>query len=289
MEVLDQPNLEHIICWMPHGRAFIVNSPQSFVKEVLPLFFKQSKFMSFTRQLNLWGFKRLTRGMDNGAYYHPLFLRGRPLLCMKMKRQKVKVNGSVKMNTEVEPNFYDASRIRFLPLVSETSKNERWSSMLSSSTPPAVSFNVPSLYPPLSSASYSLLPGTNTGTHPNRFCQIPPPTSQTSMMYSNSMHYYSSADVFSRSAHIHSQAMSSWGHSVLPQHRHMLSLWTNNAPHYYNTSNSISRPPVAREYDQNHADPCIKNTDKHISSDLRFHSMAPRSIHDFSQQMILFP
>jgi hypothetical protein len=100
---------------MPHGRAFIVKAPQLFVHEVLPKFFKQSKFMSFTRQLNLWGFKRLTRGMDNGAYYHPLFLRGRPLLCSKMKRQKVKVTSNHPSSLPiVEPNFYDTSRFRSL-------------------------------------------------------------------------------------------------------------------------------------------------------------------------------
>lgn len=88
MEVLDRGDMEHIVRWMPHGRSFLVLHPQSFVKEVLPRFFKQSKFMSFTRQLNLWGFKRITKGTESGSYYHELFLRGRPRLCMKMRRQK---------------------------------------------------------------------------------------------------------------------------------------------------------------------------------------------------------
>ncbi len=61
------------------------------------------------RQLNLWGFKRLTKGQDNGAYYHELFLRGKPLLAMRMKRQRIKGTG-VKLSSDPsrEPNFYSA-------------------------------------------------------------------------------------------------------------------------------------------------------------------------------------
>ena len=61
--------------------------------QVLPRFFKQTKYLSFTRQLNLWGFKRITRGIDAGAYYHELFLPGRTNLSMRMKRQKIKGTG----------------------------------------------------------------------------------------------------------------------------------------------------------------------------------------------------
>jgi len=118
MEVLDRGDMEDIVRWMPHGRAFMVLQPQSFVKEVLPRFFKQSKFMSFTRQLNLWGFKRITKGTDSGAYYHELFLRGRPRLCMKMRRQKIKGTGiKLTPNPETEPDFYKLSKDSPLPPV----------------------------------------------------------------------------------------------------------------------------------------------------------------------------
>lgn len=118
MEVLDRGDMDEIVRWMPHGRAFMVLQPQAFVKEVLPRFFKQSKFMSFTRQLNLWGFKRITKGTDSGAYYHELFLRGRPRLCMKMRRQKIKGTGiKLTPNPESEPDFYKISKDSPLPPV----------------------------------------------------------------------------------------------------------------------------------------------------------------------------
>jgi hypothetical protein len=59
------------------------------------------------RQLNLYGFRRLTVGPDAGAYYHELFLRGRPSLSQRMVRQKVK--GTFRKqpaDASSEPNFY---------------------------------------------------------------------------------------------------------------------------------------------------------------------------------------
>ena len=92
---------------MPHGRAFIVKKPKVFTSNILPRFFKHTKYLSFTRQVNLWGFKRITRGADCGAYYHELFLRGRPYLAMRMRRQKIKGTGmKLTVNPDAEPNFH---------------------------------------------------------------------------------------------------------------------------------------------------------------------------------------
>jgi hypothetical protein len=87
--------------------------PQTFIYDLLVSVFTQS-FSSNYRQLNLWGFKRLTKGQDNGAYYHELFLRGKPLLAMRMKRQRIKGTG-VKLSSDPsrEPNFYS---VDFPPL-----------------------------------------------------------------------------------------------------------------------------------------------------------------------------
>jgi hypothetical protein len=116
MEVLDRDDLEDVILWMPHGRAFMVRQPKVFITDVLARFFKQSKYMSFTRQLNLWGFKRITRGRDSGAYYHELFLRGRPRLTLRMRRQKIKGTGIKQApNPEAEPDLYAMAASRPLP------------------------------------------------------------------------------------------------------------------------------------------------------------------------------
>ena len=49
----------------------------------------------------------MTQSTDAGAYYHELFLRGRPQLCLRMVRQKVKGTGHKQpADAQTEPNFY---------------------------------------------------------------------------------------------------------------------------------------------------------------------------------------
>jgi hypothetical protein len=47
-----------VCSWQPHGRSFLIKDRKRFVDRVLPIYFKQSKFSSFQRQLNLYGFVR---------------------------------------------------------------------------------------------------------------------------------------------------------------------------------------------------------------------------------------
>jgi hypothetical protein len=109
-EMLDQieaDGLKHVISWQGHGRAFMVHDPKEFVSHVMPKYFKQTKLTSFQRQLNLYGFCRLTKGLDNRGYYHELFLRGMPHLSLKITRVKVKGTGyKAASSPEQEPDFY---------------------------------------------------------------------------------------------------------------------------------------------------------------------------------------
>jgi len=56
--ILSDEKYSHIISWMPHGRAWKVTNKELLVEEVIPKFFGQTKYASFTRQLSGWGFKR---------------------------------------------------------------------------------------------------------------------------------------------------------------------------------------------------------------------------------------
>jgi HSF-type DNA-binding len=106
IEKVETQGLSHVVSWQPHGRCFKVHDMPTF-KLLLQNYFKLSKIASFQRQLNLYGFQRLTVGLDKGSYYHELFIRSRPDLVSRIERVKVKGTGvRAKANPDDEPNLY---------------------------------------------------------------------------------------------------------------------------------------------------------------------------------------
>jgi len=107
---IEKDGFAEVVSWQPHGMAFVVHKQNIFVEQFLPLYFKQTKIASFQRQLNLYGFKRLTIGPDKGGYYHPFFVRKKPELARKIERATVKGTKVRKpASPETEPNFYVTS------------------------------------------------------------------------------------------------------------------------------------------------------------------------------------
>lgn len=85
MEYVEENRIEHVISWVLQGRGFVVHDPDGLV-ELLPLFFSQTKYRSFRRQLNMWHFERIEKGPSKGAFIHPYFVRGNRELCYSMSR-----------------------------------------------------------------------------------------------------------------------------------------------------------------------------------------------------------
>ena len=94
----------HIISWSHHGRSFEIRDENAFLIEILPKYFKQTKILSFYRQLSTYGFQKISRIKNNNirVYFHELFLRGRPNLCHGIKRQKKR---KFILRPECEPDF----------------------------------------------------------------------------------------------------------------------------------------------------------------------------------------
>lgn len=112
--LLADPTVRDVISWLPHGKSFVVLRPDVFATRVLPRYFAPEgsnslnakkttssnvvantnkaqgvhKYPSFTRKLNRWGFRQISRGPDAGAFCHELFQRDDPELCRRMICQK---------------------------------------------------------------------------------------------------------------------------------------------------------------------------------------------------------
>lgn len=102
LDAVEREGLSDVVSFFSHGRAFAIHKPRRFVTEVMHRFFRQTRLTSFQRQLNLYGFRRISTGPDNGGYYHELFLKGRPGLCVNMKRTKVKGTSKLKRDPDTE-------------------------------------------------------------------------------------------------------------------------------------------------------------------------------------------
>lgn len=88
-QILDSESPE-VVHWLSHGLAFKVVDPWRFSIEVLPKYFRHNKISSFQRQLNLYGYKKITKGNDLGATFHPSFQRDNRELMTDIKRVAIR-------------------------------------------------------------------------------------------------------------------------------------------------------------------------------------------------------
>jgi hypothetical protein len=81
----------NIACFVLDGKAFVIIDRYRFEREVMKKHFpRMSSYASFQKQLNLYGFRRICFGSSGSAYYHALFLRKFPSMCVGIKRIKEK-------------------------------------------------------------------------------------------------------------------------------------------------------------------------------------------------------
>jgi hypothetical protein len=78
-----------IISWLPCGKGFKVHKPEEFVKTILPTYFNQSKYKSFTRQLYIYGFRMVRMGHTKGAFFHYKFTKDDKSVSLSISRHKL--------------------------------------------------------------------------------------------------------------------------------------------------------------------------------------------------------
>lgn len=84
MNMINDEQNSFAITWVGDGRSFAITNRKKLASIVLPRYFKQSKYTSFTRRLNRWGFTCFISGPDTCIYSHQLFNRDKPDLCEYM-------------------------------------------------------------------------------------------------------------------------------------------------------------------------------------------------------------
>jgi hypothetical protein len=85
---------QHIVAWQPDGRSFKVKDPDA-IEKVLAKYFKLTKYRSFLRQLQDYGFSRVSWGSETGLCSHPSIVRGQRQRCKFMYRKQTNSGNSV--------------------------------------------------------------------------------------------------------------------------------------------------------------------------------------------------
>ncbi|TKR59301.1 hypothetical protein L596_028992 [Steinernema carpocapsae] len=95
--ILENPENSGVVCWDDSGFSFHILDQFQFSKNVLPRYFKHSNLNSLVRQLNMYGFRKMTpleRSGVTGRNYedqlefsHPYFIRGKPEYLRFIKRK----------------------------------------------------------------------------------------------------------------------------------------------------------------------------------------------------------
>lgn len=93
-KMINDPQCDDLISWSEDGQSFIILDPPRFSQE-LSKYFKHNNISSFIRQLNMYGFKKVSTIENSGLhpltddlhFYHPDFTKDHPDQLEAIKRK----------------------------------------------------------------------------------------------------------------------------------------------------------------------------------------------------------
>ncbi|RHX98525.1 hypothetical protein DYB36_014341 [Aphanomyces astaci] len=137
-----------VIGWCDGGKAFGVHNFDAMEKHMLPTYFRHSKFASFQRQLNYFGFRKVqtpsaSSNKHSNIYYQPLFTRDDPsaMLLIKRKTYGLKIVPTPRRTTTPEYYSFPATPItppsssRMAPVISRSSSTPNQNARSSAGAP----------------------------------------------------------------------------------------------------------------------------------------------------------
>lgn len=93
LEHAEQDRFTHIVSWMKHGRSFRMYHENEFTQVVYPRLTNGIPLPNVEDILKEYGFIKLSKGREKGAYFHPLFVRDLPMLGRGKTIQQWKAGG----------------------------------------------------------------------------------------------------------------------------------------------------------------------------------------------------
>ncbi|KAI8818368.1 HSF-type DNA-binding-domain-containing protein [Fimicolochytrium jonesii] len=167
--LVDAPEHTRFVQWNAAGDVFIVFHSEEFAKTVLPKYFKHCKFPSFVRQLNIYGFYRvsdarktpLVRSKEACVFSHNYFKKGRkdllPLIRRKVgsKKELKRVYAEKAASREHELQTDLHSEIDFMEPIDAASSNEEHQMMFDIHEPHHLSHGL-QMFPGRPSSSYDV-------------------------------------------------------------------------------------------------------------------------------------
>ncbi|KAL1380328.1 hypothetical protein pipiens_014286, partial [Culex pipiens pipiens] len=115
------------------GRSFIIQNQAQFAKELLPLNYKHNNMASFIRQLNMYGFHKIT-SIDNGGlrfdkdemeFTHPCFQKDHPYLLEHIKRKIANSKQQQQQQQQQQQDDKSSTKVEAVNRVLSEMKNMR--------------------------------------------------------------------------------------------------------------------------------------------------------------------
>mmetsp|Transcript_117422 Transcript_117422/g.230422 ORF Transcript_117422/g.230422 Transcript_117422/m.230422 type:complete len:344 (+) Transcript_117422:138-1169(+) len=105
-QILENESSE-IVQWNSNGLSFRIVNHIRFESEIIPKYFRHRKLSSVQRQLNVYGFRSISRGEHKRSFYHPLFKRGNWEIVKQMARYVPTKGGQ--QPPELDPNYVETA------------------------------------------------------------------------------------------------------------------------------------------------------------------------------------
>jgi hypothetical protein len=122
--LVNDSSCDDLITWDPSGGSFHVYDQARFSREILPRYFKHNNFASFIRQLNMYGFRKMStiehgslkNERDDIEFAHPHFIRGQESLLELIKRRAPENQPKSNMPGGID-QFYCLAKNKYIFLI----------------------------------------------------------------------------------------------------------------------------------------------------------------------------